>query len=222
MTTPVLRRDGSLPDGDEKRRAVEAMFDRVAPAYDRMNRVISLGLDRRWRRRAVEALGLAPGARSSTSPAAPATSAATSRRRAASGRDRLLRRDARERRAPTRRWCAATRRALPFADGALDGVVCGFALRNFVELLAVLEECARVLRPGGRFAALDAAVPRTGSSDWATRSGSAARCRCSAGCSPATPRPTATSPVDRVPPDAASTCAPRSRRPASPTSAGTR
>jgi ubiquinone/menaquinone biosynthesis C-methylase UbiE len=42
----VLRRDRSLPEGDEKHRTVERMFDRLAPQYDRMNRVISLGLDR--------------------------------------------------------------------------------------------------------------------------------------------------------------------------------
>ena len=50
VPTPVLGPDGALPQGDTKRVAVEAMFDRVAPGYDRMNRIISLGLDRGWRR----------------------------------------------------------------------------------------------------------------------------------------------------------------------------
>ena len=52
-----------LPQGPDKKRAVEEMFDRVAPRYERMNRVISLGLDRRWRRRTVGALGLPAGSR---------------------------------------------------------------------------------------------------------------------------------------------------------------
>src|ERR1700680_3251720 len=52
-----------LPQGDSKRVAIEAMFDRIAPRYDRMNRVISLGQDVRWRRRAVATLDLQPGAR---------------------------------------------------------------------------------------------------------------------------------------------------------------
>src|SRR3954469_8062490 len=59
----VLGRDGSLPQGDAKHDAVEGMFDRLAPRYDRMNRIISMGLDRRGRKHAVDALGGAPGAR---------------------------------------------------------------------------------------------------------------------------------------------------------------
>ena len=53
---PVLGHDGSLPQGDAKHDAVEGMFDRLAPRYDRMNRIISLGLDKGWRRRTVDAL----------------------------------------------------------------------------------------------------------------------------------------------------------------------
>jgi demethylmenaquinone methyltransferase/2-methoxy-6-polyprenyl-1,4-benzoquinol methylase len=60
---------------------------------------------------------------------------------------------------------------LPFLDASFDGVVCGFALRNFVELDMVFRACARVLRPGGRLVALDAAVPtrmvlRLGNAAW--------------------------------------------------------
>jgi demethylmenaquinone methyltransferase/2-methoxy-6-polyprenyl-1,4-benzoquinol methylase len=61
--------------------------------------------------------------------------------------------------------------ALPFASGSFDGLTCGFALRNFVDLDAVLAEGARVLASGGRFAALDATVPtnplmRAGNAVW--------------------------------------------------------
>jgi demethylmenaquinone methyltransferase/2-methoxy-6-polyprenyl-1,4-benzoquinol methylase len=60
---------------------------------------------------------------------------------------------------------------LPVADAAFDALTCGFALRNFVDLDAVFAECARVLRTGGRFAALDATVPsnpvmRAGNAVW--------------------------------------------------------
>jgi demethylmenaquinone methyltransferase/2-methoxy-6-polyprenyl-1,4-benzoquinol methylase len=49
--------------------------------------------------------------------------------------------------------------SLPFRAGALDGIVCGFALRNFAALAPVLAECARVLRPGGRLALLEVDAP---------------------------------------------------------------
>ncbi len=60
---------------------------------------------------------------------------------------------------------------LPIPDRSVDGVTCGFALRNFVDLDTVFAECARVLRPGGRLAALDATVPtnpvmRVGNAVW--------------------------------------------------------
>jgi demethylmenaquinone methyltransferase/2-methoxy-6-polyprenyl-1,4-benzoquinol methylase len=49
--------------------------------------------------------------------------------------------------------------ALPFRSGSLDGVVCGFALRNFAALPPMLAECARVLRPGGRMGLLEVDAP---------------------------------------------------------------
>src|SRR4029077_16219064 len=63
VNTPVLGHDGSLPQGDAKHDAVEGMFDRLAPRYDRMNRIISLGLDRRWRRQTVDELAAPLGSR---------------------------------------------------------------------------------------------------------------------------------------------------------------
>ncbi len=51
--------------------------------------------------------------------------------------------------------------ALPFADGTFDGMVCGYALRNFTDLAATLAEAARVLRPGGRLAVLEVDAPRS-------------------------------------------------------------
>lgn len=169
--TPVLGHDGALPEGEEKHQAVEAMFDRVAPGYERMNRIISLGLDKRWRRRAIQALDVVPGARvldlacgtgdlcrDLAAAGCPAVGVDFSAGMLAAARvpSPLVRGDA---------------AALPFDDGAFDGVACGFALRNFVDLDEVFCEVARVLRPGGRFVALDAAVPeqlvmRLGNAVW--------------------------------------------------------
>lgn len=167
----ALRPDGSLPEGDEKHHTVERMFDRLAPRYDRMNRVISLGLDRGWRSHTVTELGLPAGSlvldlACGTGDLANDLAAAGHRAvgidysagmlAAAHTGAALVRGDAAQ---------------LPFADGTFDGVACGFALRNFVELTAVFSEIARVLRVGGRFAALDAAVPtspllRVGNTIW--------------------------------------------------------
>lgn len=57
MTPPT-----TLPEGETKRVMIESMFDSIAPTYDRLNRVISLGLDRGWRRKTIAALELDPAA----------------------------------------------------------------------------------------------------------------------------------------------------------------
>jgi demethylmenaquinone methyltransferase/2-methoxy-6-polyprenyl-1,4-benzoquinol methylase len=160
VTAPALGRDDRLPEGDAKRRSVEAMFDRLAPRYERMNRVISLGLDRRWREQAVVALGLP---RTSTVLDLACGTADLCRDLGAAGYDAvgldfsagMLARA--HTASPLVRADAAR---VPVRDGAVDGIACGFALRNFVDLGEVFTECARVLRRGGRFVAVDAAVPR--------------------------------------------------------------
>jgi len=171
VNTPVLGTDGSLPQGDAKHDAVEGMFDRLAPRYDRMNRIISLGLDRRWRQRTVAELGVLPGGRvldlacgtgdfcrdlAARGCAPFGVDFSAGMLAAARVGTPLVRADA---------------AFLPVADAVFDGITCGFALRNFVDLDAVVTECARVLRPGGRVAALDATVPsnpvmRAGNTIW--------------------------------------------------------
>ena len=171
MNTPVLGRDGALPQGDAKHDAVEGMFDRLAPRYDRMNRIISLGMDTGWRRRTVDALAAVAGGTVLD---------------LACGTGDLCRDLAARGYTPigidfSAGMLAAARvdtplvrgdgAALPFATASADGLTCGFALRNFVDLDAVFAECARALRVGGRFAALDATVPtnplmRAGNTVW--------------------------------------------------------
>jgi demethylmenaquinone methyltransferase/2-methoxy-6-polyprenyl-1,4-benzoquinol methylase len=167
----VLARDGALPEGQEKQRAVEAMFDRVAPGYDRMNRVISLGLDTRWRRRAVRALSLERGSRvldvaCGTGDLCDELSGSGHRPVGIDLSAGML--TAAHTDAPLVRGDVVR---MPFPADAFDGIVCGFALRNFVSLPDAFAACAQVLRRGGRFVALDAAVPsnpvlRAGNALW--------------------------------------------------------
>jgi demethylmenaquinone methyltransferase/2-methoxy-6-polyprenyl-1,4-benzoquinol methylase len=148
-----------LPTGAAKVAAVDAMFDVIAPRYDLCNRVISLGLDVGWRRRAVRSLDLAPGQRVLDLACGTGDLCRELHRAGLVpvGVDRSAGMLASARTsAPLIRGDALR---LPFRDGALDGIVCGFALRNFAELVPVLIECARVLRPGGRVAFLEVDTP---------------------------------------------------------------
>lgn len=152
-----------LPTGAEKVAAVDTMFDAIAPGYDVTNRVISLGLDVGWRRRTVRSLGLEPGAvvldlACGTGDLCRALAAQGLR---PVGVDRsagmlAAARSGGRRRDPLVRGDALV---LPFRSAAFDGVVCGFALRNFAALAPMLAECARVLRPGGRLGLLEVDAP---------------------------------------------------------------
>jgi len=148
-----------LPQGQAKVRAVDAMFDSIAPRYDLLNRVLTFGLDIGWRRRTVRSLGLPAGARvldlaCGTGDLCRVLVAAGYR---AVGVDRSAGMLAAARTgSPLVRGDAL---GLPVPDGGVDGLVCGFALRNFLSLEPFLAECARVLRPGGRMALLEVSAP---------------------------------------------------------------
>ena len=150
----------TLPEGDEKVRAVREMFDAIAPRYDLVNRVMTFRLDVRWRRRTIEALALPAGSRvldlaSGTGDLCVDLAAAGLQPISIDLSLGMLRAD----RSGAPRVQADVLR-LPVADGTVDGVTCGFALRNLVELPAFFAELARVVRPGGRIALLDVGVPR--------------------------------------------------------------
>jgi demethylmenaquinone methyltransferase/2-methoxy-6-polyprenyl-1,4-benzoquinol methylase len=148
-----------LPAGEEKARTVRGMFDRVAPRYDLVNRVMTLGLDVGWRRRAVRELHLRPGSivfdlACGTGDLCRELDRAGYRSVGFDFAMEMLR----TARAGSPLVQADVLR-LPVADASADGVTCGFALRNVVSLGELFEEVARVVRPGGAIALLDASRP---------------------------------------------------------------
>ena len=148
-----------LPEGEDKRRAVRGLFDTIAGRYDLVNRVMTFGMDAGWRRHAVRELRL-PGGALVVDLACGTGDLCTELRRSgyrAIGVDfshGMLEHATTE--APL---VEADILRLPFPDASLDGATCGFALRNVTDLGDLFRETARVLRPGGRAAFLDASVP---------------------------------------------------------------
>jgi demethylmenaquinone methyltransferase/2-methoxy-6-polyprenyl-1,4-benzoquinol methylase len=153
MNTPAL------PQGEEKVAAVRSMFDTIAPRYDLVNRIMTFRMDVGWRRRAVRSLGLQPG--STVFDLAAGTGDLCRDLQAAGhrpiGADLSFGMLAHAR--TTAPLVQADALRLPIPDGVVDGITCGFALRNFAELPGFFAESARVLRPGGRVAFLDVATP---------------------------------------------------------------
>jgi demethylmenaquinone methyltransferase / 2-methoxy-6-polyprenyl-1,4-benzoquinol methylase len=143
--------------------SVQRMFDRIAPVYDAMNRVMTAGLDRRWRRITVEAVGQ-PGDRVLDACCGTGDLAIAARHRGAgevTGLDfaeRMLERA--RRKEPAVEWVRGDVLALPFEDGSFDAVTVGFGVRNVEDLAAALRELRRVLRPGGRLGILEITTPR--------------------------------------------------------------
>ncbi len=159
MTRPAPADDELLPQGPEKARAVRSMFDAIAPRYDLVNRIMTLGMDVGWRRRTVRTIALPPGSTVAD---------------LACGTGDLCRELARAGHRPlgfdlSFNMLAAARTGaplvhadalvLPVPDASMDGATCGFALRNVVDLAAFFTELARVVRPGGRIGLLEVAQP---------------------------------------------------------------
>jgi demethylmenaquinone methyltransferase / 2-methoxy-6-polyprenyl-1,4-benzoquinol methylase len=150
------------------------MFDAIAPRYDLVNRLMTFGLDQRWRRSTIAALALPPGSLllDLACGTGDLSQMAVHRGYRVVGADL------------SRGMLAANRSGvpllqadcgrLPFPDRVFDGLVCGYALRNFTDLADALAETARVIRPGGRIALLEVDAPssrplRAGYDVWFTR-----------------------------------------------------
>jgi demethylmenaquinone methyltransferase/2-methoxy-6-polyprenyl-1,4-benzoquinol methylase len=151
--------EARLPVGEEKVRVVRSMFDAIAPRYDLVNRIMTFRMDVGWRRRCVRRLALGPGSVVLD---------------LACGTGDLCRELQRVGLRPigidlsfgmlaaartTAPLVEADALRLPVPDQTVDGVTCGFALRNLVDLSVFFAELARVVRPGGRIALLEVAEP---------------------------------------------------------------
>lgn len=167
----------ATPTGEESRVGVDRMFDRIAHRYDALNRVLSFGLDKGWRKRALAHL---PAPRPSSTglrvldvatgtadvalllldrdDVASVTGVDVSEQMLSRGREKS---------AVHPRGAAVTLQtgdatALPFADGSFDAVTMSFGLRNVVDVDLALRELHRVLTPGGRAIVLEFGTPRAG------------------------------------------------------------
>jgi demethylmenaquinone methyltransferase / 2-methoxy-6-polyprenyl-1,4-benzoquinol methylase len=153
----VSVKSGTLPPSE-----VQRMFDRISPVYDVMNRVMTAGLDRRWRRLTAQA-AVRPGDR--VLDACCGTGDLALEALKAGGdvvgfdfSERMLERA--RRKSDEVEWVQGDVTELPYEGGSFDAVTVGFGIRNVPELDAGLRELARVLRPGGRFGCLEITRPR--------------------------------------------------------------
>lgn len=138
------------------------MFDAIAGRYELVNKLMTFGLDARWRRRAVTDLRLPPASVVLDVAAGTGdfTRELTRQGHRAVATDLSYGMLAAGRSMPERVQADAS--VMPFREAAFDGITCGYALRNFTDLAATFDEMARVTRPGGRISLLEVAEPESG------------------------------------------------------------
>jgi demethylmenaquinone methyltransferase / 2-methoxy-6-polyprenyl-1,4-benzoquinol methylase len=158
---------GSLPEDQ-----VRAMFDRIARVYDPMNRVMTVGLDERWRERAADLAALRPGDRAlDVATGTGDLAIALERRVGADGEvvgtdfsEAML--ELARAKAPGVEFETGNALDLPYPDGSFDAATVGFGARNFADLARGLSEMARVVRPGGRVVVLEITTPERPPLSW--------------------------------------------------------
>jgi demethylmenaquinone methyltransferase / 2-methoxy-6-polyprenyl-1,4-benzoquinol methylase len=158
-----------LPDPTEKARVVEAMFDRIAPRYDLLNRLLTFRIDQSWRRATIRLAGVGPGdvvvdLGCGTGDMCDLAAAAGARVIGVDFAAGML--AAAIRRGTPGTFVRADAGRLPLGTGSATVVTSAFAVRNFVSLHLVLGEAARVLAPGGRIALLEVDEPRNRFTRW--------------------------------------------------------
>jgi demethylmenaquinone methyltransferase / 2-methoxy-6-polyprenyl-1,4-benzoquinol methylase len=149
--------------------AVTAMFDEIAPVYDRMNTVMTFGLDAGWRRAAVRASAVGPGdAVIDVACGTGKLAEALAERVGPFGRvlafdlapGMIAEATARHRDLVQLEFRVADALALPVPDGTFDAATIAFGLRNLSDFADGFRELARVVRPGGRVVCLELSMPR--------------------------------------------------------------
>jgi len=155
-----------LPPAEEKAVYVNRLFARIAPAYDLVNRLMTGGQDRHWRRELLSFCDLPPGGRLLDVGTGTGEILYEARRRypdvALTGVDftyemiAIAQSKSADRQLP---FLQADAMALPFADNTFDAVASGFLLRNVVDREAALREQVRVAKPGGRVVCLETTAP---------------------------------------------------------------
>jgi demethylmenaquinone methyltransferase/2-methoxy-6-polyprenyl-1,4-benzoquinol methylase len=169
MTRPAMTgarprtRSETAAQGTLSPTAVRAMFDRIAPVYDAMNRVMTAGLDLRWRRLTAEAV-VRPGDRVLDACCGTGDLAVAARKAGAAeitGLDFSPRMLARARRKlPEATWVEGDLLDRALESGSFDSATVGFGVRNVADLDRALTELRRMLVPDGRLAILEITTPR--------------------------------------------------------------
>jgi demethylmenaquinone methyltransferase/2-methoxy-6-polyprenyl-1,4-benzoquinol methylase len=163
--------DAAAEGGAEKRAYVRTVFEQIAPRYDLLNHLLSLNIDRMWRRRALRALGWdsAPEGRYLDLCAGTLdVGAELSRQRGFRGfiigadfAVPMLQAGVGKAPASSLAPVAADAQQLPLADGSMQGATVAFGIRNVASLDRALAEVYRVLAPGARFVILEFTTPRS-------------------------------------------------------------
>ena len=163
MTAKIRKRDKwdreDLPRGTEKVEAVREMFDAIAPRYDFVNRLMTFRLDTRWRKKTVSALNLPKGSRVLDLASGTGDLCIELKQ---NGYDPISMDLSFGMLSADRSGAPRTQvdiLKLPIPNMCVDGITCGFALRNLENLQMFFVELASVTRHGGRIALLDVSVP---------------------------------------------------------------
>ena len=163
--------DSAAEGGAEKRAYVRTVFEQIAPRYDLLNHLLSLNIDRLWRRRALRALGwsaVPDGRYLDLCAGTLDVGAELSRQRGFAGfivgadfAVPMLQAGLGKAPSTSLAPVAADAQALPLGDGSMHGAVVAFGIRNVASLDRGLAEAHRVLRSGGRFVILEFTTPRS-------------------------------------------------------------